>query len=170
MSDLIDRQVALEAIKYAEFGCEYEAIEQLPAVGMRLIDADALKERMLAETPEHEKGVADIFFEAVAAMIDEQPTIEPERKTVSDEEWTKARGGWTNQPERKKGEWIPCSERLPVDSGWYIVTKNFAYDTTWVGLEWYNHENEWKYDNTKCIAWMPLPEPYEERKNDEQIR
>lgn len=60
------------------------------------------------------------------------------------------------QPER----WIPVSERLPVDSGRYIVTKNFAYDTTWVGLEWYNHENGWKYDNTKCIAWMPLPEPY----------
>lgn len=46
---------------------------------MRLIDADSLKERMFAETPEHEKGVVDIFLEAVAAMIDEQPTIE--RKT-----------------------------------------------------------------------------------------
>ena len=46
----------------------------------RLIDADALKEQMLAETPEHEKGVVDVFLEAVAAMIDEQPTIEPERK------------------------------------------------------------------------------------------
>ena len=43
---------------------------------MRMIDADSLKERMLAETPEHEKGVVDIFLEAVAAMIDEQPTIE----------------------------------------------------------------------------------------------
>lgn len=47
---------------------------------MRLIDADSLKERMIAETPEHEKGVVDIFLEAVATMIDEQPTIE-ERKT-----------------------------------------------------------------------------------------
>ena len=46
---------------------------------MRMIDADSLKERMFAETPEHEKGVVDIFLEAVAAMIDEQPTIE--RKT-----------------------------------------------------------------------------------------
>lgn len=43
---------------------------------MRMIDADSLKERMLAETPGHEKGVVDIFLEAVAAMIDEQPTIE----------------------------------------------------------------------------------------------
>lgn len=46
---------------------------------MRLIDADSLKEQMLAETPEHEKSVVDIFLEAVAAMIDEQPIIE--RKT-----------------------------------------------------------------------------------------
>lgn len=57
-------------------------------------------------------------------------------------------------------QWIPVSERLPEDSGWYIVTKNLAYDTTWVGLEWYNHENGWKYDDGKCIAWMPLPKSY----------
>ena len=82
---------------------------------MRLIDADALKGRMLAETPEHEKGVADLFLEAVAVMIDEQPTIE-ERKTVSDEEWIKARGGWTNQPERKKGKWLETDSHEPC---WY---------------------------------------------------
>ena len=54
---------------------------------MRPIDADALKERMLAETPEHEKSVADLFLEAVAAMIDEQPTIE-ERKKGKWMSWT----------------------------------------------------------------------------------
>lgn len=55
---------------------------------MRMIDADSLKERMLAETPEHEKGVVDLFLEAVVAMIDEQPTIE-ERKTgpTAEREW-----------------------------------------------------------------------------------
>lgn len=57
-------------------------------------------------------------------------------------------------------QWIPCSERLPEDSGWYIVTKELDYDTTFVGLEWYDSANGWKYDNAKCIAWMPLPEPY----------
>lgn len=31
MSDLIDRKQALDAIKYAELGCEYEAIEELPS-------------------------------------------------------------------------------------------------------------------------------------------
>ena len=56
--------------------------------------------------------------------------------------------------------WIPCSERLPEDSGWYIVTKELDYDTTFVGLEWYDSTNGWKYDNAKCIAWMPLLEPY----------
>ena len=59
---------------------------------MRMIDADSLKERMFAETPEHEKGVVDIFLEAVAAMIDEQPTIE----------------------ERKKGKWIPVTRIYKV--------------------------------------------------------
>ena len=64
---------------------------------MRLIDADALKGRMLAETPEHEKGVADLFLEAVAAMIDEQPTIE----------------------ERKKGKWVHNPDPMAGEGYWY---------------------------------------------------
>lgn len=30
--DLIDRQTALDAIKTAELGCEYEAVEALPSI------------------------------------------------------------------------------------------------------------------------------------------
>ena len=64
---------------------------------MRLIDAEELKRSIaVSALIEDQKTLEQI--------IDEQPTIE-ERKMVSDEKWTKARGGWTNQPERKKGEW-----------------------------------------------------------------
>lgn len=30
MSELIDREAALDAIKFAEFGCEYEEVEKVP--------------------------------------------------------------------------------------------------------------------------------------------
>ena len=46
---------------------------------MRPIDADVLKEQMLAETPEHERSIVDLILEALVAMIDEQPTIEPKK-------------------------------------------------------------------------------------------
>lgn len=61
---------------------------------MRLIDADALI-----------KYCDENWIPLNVDAVNAQPTIE-ERKTVSNEEWTKARGGWTNQPERKKGKWI----------------------------------------------------------------
>ena len=60
---------------------------------MRLIDADTLRERMLAETPKHEKGAVDIFLEAVTAMVDEQSTVE-ERKI---DEWIKQALGWKDE-------------------------------------------------------------------------
>lgn len=61
------------------------------------------------------------------------------------------------QPEQR---WIPCSERMPEESGWYIVTVEDETDTH---LRWFSmlHGFEWdEKDNT--IAWMPLPEPYKD--------
>jgi hypothetical protein len=70
----------------------------------RLINADKLKKDVL-DLPDCYNGLSDTYDKAcIIGVIDEQPTIE-ERKKVSDEEWTKARGGWTNQPERKTGKW-----------------------------------------------------------------
>lgn len=83
----------------------------------RLIDTDALKEDILA-LPNCPNGFSDTYDKAcIIGVIDEQPTIE-ERKTVSDEEWTKAWGGWTNQPECKKGKWISHYDE-DAKEGWY---------------------------------------------------
>ena len=60
------------------------------------------------------------------------------------------------KPEQR---WIPVSERMPEESGWYIVTTEDETDTH---LRWFStlHGFEWEEkDNT--IAWMPLPKPYE---------
>ena len=61
--------------------------------------------------------------------------------------------------EKPEQRWIPVSERMPEESGWYIVTVEDETDTH---LRWFStlHGFEWEEkDNT--IAWMPLPKPYE---------
>ena len=81
-------------------------------------------------------------------------------------------------------QWIPCSARLPEEDGMYLVSVNPYYvppkDYTTDAL--YFHKGVWKYmDILKVhhaivpelvlrefewpiIAWMPLPEPYQEVK------
>ena len=60
------------------------------------------------------------------------------------------------QPEQ---QWIPCSERLPERTGYYLVTgrqgavnKRLYQDGYW-------------YGNWTVIAWMPLPDPWEGENN-----
>lgn len=86
------------------------------------------------------------------------------------------------QPERKKGEWIPCSERLPEynvsvltwDGYAFCIEKRIPYirdddgfpieGDYWVGDEYDDLESDY-YPNLRdgaCIAWMPLPKPYKE--------
>lgn len=92
------------------------------------------------------------------------------------------------QPEQR---WIPCSERLPEEheSIWakakgtdrwseamwekqsdeVIVTELFEDDTTRTDTAC-THDGEWyvkvKMVKRKIIAWMPLPEPYKERREE----
>lgn len=86
--------------------------------------------------------------------------------------------------EEYKDGWIPCNERLPEESGYYLVTYhdcsngNFLpkYDDIYVRRlhyqisEWFtgwnyprNVSNRVEHDcHKEVIAWQPLPEPYEE--------
>ena len=81
--------------------------------------------------------------------------------------------------------WIACSERLPEESGYYLVTYhdwsdgNFLpkYDDTYVRRLHYqisDHFVGWNYPKNvddraendchkEVIAWQPLPEPFKER-------
>lgn len=87
--------------------------------------------------------------------------------------------------EECNGGWIPCSERLPEESGYYLVTYhdwsdgNFLpkYDDTYVRRLHYQvseHFVGWNYPKNvddraendchkEVIAWQPLPEPFKER-------
>lgn len=59
-------------------------------------------------------------------------------------------------------QWIPCSERLP-DDGTYLCWEwqGFCYVDSFKNGNWETAEKCY----TKCIAWMPLPEPYKEGEN-----
>ena len=72
--------------------------------------------------------------------------------------------------ERPKGKWIPVSERLPEESGYYIANV-YIEDCYFseVCVRWFAHPDdyfikagEWREcaDGEVVTAWMPLPEPY----------
>lgn len=81
--------------------------------------------------------------------------------------------------------WIPCNERLPEKSGRYLVTRGLKVcDSLWNRIYIANYSDLmglkkqriwWQGDVGKSdferlddvLAWMPLPEPYAERKTDE---
>ena len=110
-------------------------------------------------------------------------------KTDEDAEWNRAIYKSTEivqeVAEEYNGGWISCSERLPEESGYYLVTYhdwsdgNFLpkYDDTYVRRLHYQiseHFVGWNYPKNvddraendchkEVIAWQPLPEPYKER-------
>lgn len=72
----------------------------------------------------------------------------------------------------KPQRWIPVTEALPRDDEEVIVTcLDDSGDTpySYTTVAWH-YKGMWVCDNMRCpfvTAWMPLPEPYAERKEDE---
>lgn len=65
-------------------------------------------------------------------------------------------------------EWILCEDRLPDKAGEYLVTYRPCYwddvrDEVKTGIDSFRGKTTWaKKKYQRVIAWMPLPEPYEE--------
>lgn len=69
----------------------------------------------------------------------------------------------------KETQWIPCSEKMPEESGFYMasvyceVTKESHCRSVWFTFDDDPYaEMEWRElpSYEKVVAWMPLPEPY----------
>lgn len=60
-----------------------------------------------------------------------------------------------------ENDWIPASERLPEDEGWYLVTDDSG-GVLWLEVEHYDPEIGLEPLCTiqNPVAWMPMPEPY----------
>ena len=75
----------------------------------------------------------------------------------------KAINALTAEPERKKGKWIPCSERLPEVGqdilmsvgGMYTAEGCLREDGDWAQFRWDAIQRK-----DMVGAWMPLPEPW----------
>ena len=79
---------------------------------------------------------------------------------------------WAIEKLSSAERWIPCSERLPEENGQYLITVKYVHVDGYDDI--YAEHGEWadgkwhmfmfghcgKVEN--IIAWMPLPEPYEE--------
>ena len=59
--------------------------------------------------------------------------------------------------------WIPCSERCPEQSGWYLVSlKNGNVQKAWYRVAPINQGGSyWRSPIKRPLAWMPLPKPWE---------
>lgn len=68
------------------------------------------------------------------------------------------------------GKWIPCSERLPEESDYYLAcVYDEEADDYDIRKNWFAHlddydieKSEWRelYQGEKVVAWTALPEPY----------
>lgn len=80
---------------------------------------------------------------------------------------------YLKKPNNNLQGWIPCSERLPEEEGWYLVTiqndktekRRTENDLFAIGIAEAHKHTPYKFckDGYRqtVIAWMPLPEPYE---------
>ncbi len=102
---------------------------------MRPIDAEKLKE-VLERNFGHTGGAS-----VLAQLIDAQPTINPELP------------------------WIPCSEGLPKEEGFYLVTLGYKHGAE-TNIRYFKIENGKRYwslwGHENITAWMSKPDPYKE--------
>ena len=117
----------------------------------RLIDADKLDEEVMhlfitITGNQKQSIIVDECKKTFRNMIDEQPTVE--------------------LPETAK--WIPCSERLPEESGKYEVTALDAGRLIVTQAKWKPKMKSWNLTGAmaywKIIAWKPIPKPYHPNK------
>ena len=63
-------------------------------------------------------------------------------------------------------QWIPVSERLPEESGEYLVTTDGRYNGE-IDIAYFTATEEKFHKAGKIFAWKPLPEPYREEGEEE---
>lgn len=155
---------------------------------------DALEEERYPCESDYDEGYLSMLDKAIWIMQEWLPSAQPDMSEYSDKLWKAAYERGRAEAQQR---WIPCSERLPEDIRpvivtWkntdpasyyqYIVGKHFTGTACYKNGKWYWYSSTTedmlseygRYDSEEfdeaieCIAWMPLPEPYAERRTDER--
>lgn len=159
---------------------------------MRLIDADALKEKMqnsLSYNDYEWAMYADEFFDEMknAPTIEAAYLCNREKCDRCNRDCDLTRdtnyaattdkviiidGAAYTVKGKPAGQWIPVTERLPERKGSYLVTvvehgneQREVEEAGYINGKWYTDDGEVYsdwYKGSRIIAWMPLPEPYKE--------
>lgn len=115
----------------------------------KLLDSDAVKKALYDAVDDISLGymaVNGIEEDDIEGIIDSVPPAQPEQR------------------------WILCSERLPEDDVEVLITDDSG------GVQWLDIDRMLSYEDgsgrfwmasQNPIAWMPLPEPYQEGEHDE---
>ena len=108
---------------------------------------------------EREEYILTTIREAIGVAVDKEEPIKALK--YDREQYEKGFKDGVKQ----QTKWISVSERLPKNSGNYLIaiadsnyTNGQYYNISW----FYPSNKEWSYRNAAVIAWMPLPEPYKE--------
>lgn len=104
-------------------------------------------------------------------LIDRQAAIDAMRSYMEDSEiedsdWHAAGIAYDiRRLPSAEPRWIPCGERLPEDGKWCLFTdgKNMSVERyKQDAIDHFFPNGRW-FEFDDAVAWMPLPEPYEER-------
>lgn len=150
---------------------------------MRLIDADELLRKLEEYFNKKEQDAkftgnrgSEVSWNDAIYYIRTAPSAQPEHNPDDERKIADLHKIVNYLLSQQRQQWIPCSERLPDDYTdvlvWFEYFRygdyNCLYQTYGIGDysteydSWMiNHETGWH--KLRVIAWMPLPEPYREK-------
>ena len=135
---------------------------------------------MITMTEQEAKLICDVRISRFDHAEDVNQALEIAKQALEEIQQYRAIGTVEECRAYKGNGWIPVKERLPEWEGRYLVTFGnprrvglAGYGTCQrdifgkeIGFGWYDlHEGEY-YSRDAIIAWMPLPEPYREERED----
>lgn len=129
---------------------------------MRLIDADALEKRF--------EYLATVGNDLVHKVTEEEKGMRTAYRLAKYETHVAP----TIDTESLRPQWIPVAERLPETSQDVLITKRKEFGTVRVMKAFYMSSDDGGIWASQCgtdtagvIAWLPLPEPYTAKVEDD---
>lgn len=153
----------------------------------RLQGAEFVLDCLIPNTPSVSADADDRLY--IKIYADDEPSVKAEKLyQICGETQNREVAEWLKEyfPSAET-EWIPVSERLPNEDARYLVQMSYGIMRvlSWANVlekvddfdfynekhgGWYELDSEWGYcERNEVIAWMPLPKPYREDREDYKL-